>query len=71
MLYSAYEMQRAMLAGAGSAAQLSANLMTNPANPFAYMGGSLVMASALDVFAHAVEPRGKPAFGLETVEFDG
>ncbi|MBZ6379922.1 polyhydroxyalkanoate depolymerase [Pacificimonas flava] len=71
MLYSAYEMQRAMLAGAGATAQMTANMLTNPANPFAYFGGGLVLASALDVFAHAAEPRGKPPFGLEQVEWDG
>jgi poly(3-hydroxybutyrate) depolymerase len=29
------------------------------------------MASALDVFAHAASPRGKPAFGIQSVEVDG
>lgn len=71
MLYPLYEMQRAMLAGAGTAAQMSASLLTNPANPFAYTGGGLVLASALDVFAHAAEPRGKPAFGLERITLEG
>ena len=71
MLYQVYEMQRAMLAGAGAAAQMGANVLTNPANPFAYAGGGMVVASAMEVFAHAVEPRGKPAFHLETVELNG
>ena len=71
MLYQVHEMQRTMLAGAGIAAQAGANLLTNPANPLAYVGGGLVLASALDVFAHAAEPRGKPAFGLEEVELGG
>jgi poly-beta-hydroxyalkanoate depolymerase len=29
------------------------------------------LASALDVFAHATAPRGKPAFGIRTVQVDG
>ncbi|MEM8827070.1 MAG: polyhydroxyalkanoate depolymerase, partial [Pseudomonadota bacterium] len=36
-----------------------------------YAPGGPVVASALDVFAHSVEPRGKPAFGLDEVELDG
>ncbi|MGB3723159.1 MAG: polyhydroxyalkanoate depolymerase [Pacificimonas sp.] len=71
MLYQAYEMQRAMMAGMGKAAEAGANMLTNVGNPMSYMPGGTVAASALDVFAHAVEPRGKPDFGLETVEHDG
>ncbi|MGB7405545.1 MAG: polyhydroxyalkanoate depolymerase [Pacificimonas sp.] len=71
MLYQTYEMQRAMLAGMGAAAQAGANMLSNAANPAAYTPGGPIVASALDVFAHAVEPRGKPAFGLDTVELDG
>jgi|TARA_R100000501_G_scaffold17911_1_gene34692 poly(3-hydroxybutyrate) depolymerase len=71
MLYQAYEMQRAMLAGVGAAAQAGANLLSNATNPLAYTPAGPVVASALDVFAHAVEPRGKPDFGLETVELEG
>ena len=29
------------------------------------------MASALEVFAHAAAPRGKPAFGLRTIAVEG
>jgi poly(3-hydroxybutyrate) depolymerase len=64
MLYNAYEMQRSMLAGASAFANLGAGLLNNPANPFAYFGGGPVLASALEVFAHASAPRGKPEFGL-------
>jgi len=71
MLYNAYEMQRQMLASAGAMAGLGAGLLQNPANPFAYLGGGAVMASALDVFAHAAAPRGKPAFGLHSTVIDG
>lgn len=71
MLYNAYEMQRSMLAGASAIADFGANMLQNPANPFAYFGGGPVLASALEVFAHAAAPRGKPAFGLESTVIDG
>ncbi|MGN6620094.1 MAG: polyhydroxyalkanoate depolymerase, partial [Sphingomonas sp.] len=71
MLYGAYEMQRSMLAGASAMANFSAGLLNNPANPFAYFGGGPVLASALEVFAHAAAPRGKPAFNLSTTVIDG
>ncbi|HEX8302043.1 polyhydroxyalkanoate depolymerase [Sphingomonas sp.] len=65
MLYNAYEIQRSWLAGASAMADFSAGLLNNPANPFAYFGGGPVVGSALEVFAHASAPRGKPAFGLD------
>ncbi|MDY0959923.1 MULTISPECIES: polyhydroxyalkanoate depolymerase [unclassified Sphingomonas] len=71
MLYDAYEMQRSMLAGASALANFGAGLLQNPANPFAYLGGGAIMGSALEVFAHAAAPRGKPAFGLTKTEIDG
>jgi poly(3-hydroxybutyrate) depolymerase len=71
MLYDAYEMQRGMLASASAFANFSAGLLNNPANPFAYFGGGPVLASALEVFAHASAPRGKPAFGLDQTKVDG
>ena len=71
MLYSAYEIQRSLLASASAVATASAEFLTNPANPFAYFGGGPMLASALDVFAHAAAPRGKPAFGFEFTEIDG
>jgi poly(3-hydroxybutyrate) depolymerase len=68
MLYNSYEWQRSWLAGASALANMGAEFWQNPANPFSYMGGGPVLASALEVFAHAAAPRGKPAFGLnETV----
>ncbi len=70
MLYNTYEMQRNWLAGASAVAGLTAEMLQSPANPFASMGGS-VMASALEVFAHASAPRGKPAFGLTSTLVDG
>ena len=71
MLYDAYEIQRSLLAGASAMANFSAGLLNNPANPFAYFGGGPVLASALEVFAHASAPRGKPEFGLDHTTVDG
>lgn len=71
MLYSAYEFQRSLLAGASAIAHASAEFLNNPANPFAYFGGGPVLASALEVFAHASAPRGKPEFNLPTTIVDG
>lgn len=71
MLYSTYEIQRSLLASASAVATVGVELLQNPANPFAYFGGGPMMASALDVFAHAAAPRGKPAFGLAATEIDG
>ena len=71
MLYDAYEVQRSWLAGASAAAQLGASWLNNPANPFSYNGMSPIVASALDVFAHAAATRGKPAFGFDSVTIDG
>lgn len=71
MLYDAYEMQRSLLAGASTLANIGAGWMQNPANPFSYSGMGPIVASALDVFAHAAAPRGKPEFGLETTIVNG
>ena len=71
MLYDAYEMQRSWLASASAIADFGAGLLNNPANPFAYFGGGPVLASALEVFAHAAAPRGKPAFDLDHTEIAG
>ncbi|HEX8442073.1 MAG TPA: polyhydroxyalkanoate depolymerase [Allosphingosinicella sp.] len=70
MLYDAYEMQRSLLAGASTLAGIGAGWWQNPANPFAYSGMSPIVGSALDVFAHASAPRGKPAFEIETTMVD-
>jgi poly(3-hydroxybutyrate) depolymerase len=71
MLYTGYDIQRSWLAGAGKMAQAQADWLKAFTGPFS-MGGVVPMAaSALDVFAHAVEPRGKPAFGLSFVDVDG
>ncbi len=71
MLYHAYEMQRAMLAGASAIAGASAQFWTSGAGPFSYFGGGPVLASALEVFAHAAAPRGKPSFGLNQTMVGG
>ncbi len=71
MLYDIYDFQRSMLANAGTMAGWGADMLNNPANPFAYLGGGNVTASALEVFAHAAAPRGKPAFGLDETVVDG
>src|SRR5215217_278274 len=71
MLYDAYEMQRSLLAGASTLANIGAGWLNNPANPFAYSQMGPIVASALDVFAHASAPRGKPEFGIESTRVDG
>jgi poly(3-hydroxybutyrate) depolymerase len=71
MLYDAYEMQRSLLAGASTLANIGAGWFQNPANPFAYSQMGPIVASALDVFAHASAPRGKPDFGLTETVVDG
>jgi poly(3-hydroxybutyrate) depolymerase len=71
MLYDAYEMQRSLLAGASTLANMGAGWMQNPANPFAYSSMGPIVASALDVFAHASASRGKPEFGFATTTVEG
>lgn len=68
MLYTVHEMQKGWLAGASSMAQFQSDWLKSPANPLSYFAPSGMMASALEVFAHSSELRGKPTFGLkETV----
>ena len=69
MLYQTHELQKAWLTNASMWASLSAELLQAP-GPLEYMGGP-VIGSALEVFAHAAAPRGKPAFGFETTTVDG
>ncbi len=71
MLYNSYEFQRSMMSSASAMASFGADMLTNPANPFAYLGGGSIIASALQVFAHANASRGKPAFGLDHTVIDG
>ncbi len=71
MLYTAHEFQKTWLAGASFIAQIQSNWLSNPGNPFSYLGGGPVVASALDVFAHAAMARGKPDFGLTQTVMNG
>ena len=71
MLYDAYEMQRNWLAGVSAFANIGAEMLSNPRNPFAYFGGGEVLSSALEVFAHAAAPRGKPRFGFTETTING
>src|SRR5437868_3580097 len=71
MLYDAYEVQRSLLAGASTLANLGADWLSNPANPLSYSHMGPIMASALDVFAHASASRGKPEFGLTQAVVEG
>lgn len=71
MLYDAYEMQRSLLAGASTLANIGSGWMQNPVNPLSYSQMGPIVASALDVFAHAAAPRGKPDFGIGTVSVAG
>ncbi len=71
MLYTAYELQRSWFNAASTWASVGAEMLNNPALPFGYSGFPPVMASALEVFAHASAPYGKPGFEIETVTVDG
>jgi poly(3-hydroxybutyrate) depolymerase len=70
-LYEAYEFQKSLLAGASAMAELGSEWMHNPANPFSHTQLGSMMASGLDVFAHASAPHGKPEFGLGFTLIDG
>ncbi|WP_375403476.1 polyhydroxyalkanoate depolymerase [uncultured Sphingomonas sp.] len=67
MLYNVYEVQRSLLTTAGMMAGWQAEMWRHPA----YLGGGDAMASALEVFAHTAEARGKPDFGIDRVTVDG
>ena len=71
MLYNAYELNRALLSGASAWASVTAELLNNPALPLGYNGLGPILASALDVFAHAAAPRGKPPFDIGEVTVEG
>ena len=71
MLYTAYELQRSWMNAASTWASVGAEMLGNPALPFGYGPGGNMMASALEVFAHASAAYGKPAFDIESVEVDG
>jgi len=71
VLYNAYELQRTMLSGAAAWASISAEVLSNPVLPIGYLGFGPVVASALEVFAHAAAPRGKPSFGITETTVSG
>jgi len=71
MLYNAYELQRTVLSAASAWADVSSQWLQNPLNPLAYSKVAPIMASGLDVFAHASASRGKPDFGFTDVEVNG
>jgi poly(3-hydroxybutyrate) depolymerase len=70
LLYDAYEFQRSWLSGASLMANMGADWMQNPVNPLAHTKLGPMIASGLDVFAHASQPRGKPDFGFTSVIVD-
>jgi poly(3-hydroxybutyrate) depolymerase len=71
MLYDAYEFQRSMMSAASAWANIGAQWLQNPLNPMSYSNVAPMMASGLDVFAHASASRGKPDFGFTEIEVDG
>jgi poly(3-hydroxybutyrate) depolymerase len=64
-------MQRSLFNAASTWASVGAEMLNNPALPFGYTGMGPIMASALEVFAHASANYGKPAFDIESVSVDG
>jgi poly(3-hydroxybutyrate) depolymerase len=64
-------MQRSLLNAASTWASVGAEMLNNPALPFGYTGMGPMMASALEVFAHASANYGKPTFDIENVTVDG
>ncbi len=71
MLYEMYDANRAALAGAAAMANGAACLINNPLNPWSYTGMANVTTAALDVFAHASQPYGKPEFGFQHALING
>ena len=71
MLYNAHELQRSWLNAASAWASIGAEMFANPSLPLGYTGLGPMAASALEVFAHATAPRGKPEFGINSVTVDG
>jgi poly(3-hydroxybutyrate) depolymerase len=71
LLYNAYELNRAWLTSASAFASAGVEMLNSPLSPVSYTGLGPVMASALEVFAHAAAPRGKPAFDIQRVTVDG
>lgn len=64
-------MQRAWLTSASAWAAIGSEMFGNPRMPMGYLGLGPAASSALEVFAHAAAPRGKPTFGIEEVAVNG
>ncbi len=71
MLYKAYELQRSWLNSVSTVASLSAELLSNPSNPWSKTAFGAMSANAFDVLAHSTAAYGKPAFGITEVDVDG
>ena len=71
MLYEIHDMQRGWMAGMGRWASMQARFLESFPSPLAGANPAPVIGSALEVFAHTVEVRGKPAFGLTHTLVDG
>ena len=71
MLYKAYELQRSWLNSVSTVASLSAELLSNPSNPWSKTTFGAMSANAFDVLAHSTAAYGKPAFGITEVDVDG
>nr|WP_255631017.1 polyhydroxyalkanoate depolymerase [Novosphingobium sp. FKTRR1] len=71
VLYKAYEIQRSLLNACSAMASMGAELLNDSRFPLAGTGLTQMYASALDVFAHATAPRGKPTFGIKAIHLDG
>ena len=71
MLYQAYEMQRAMRDAASAWAAVGSDWLAGPAMRLATGGFAPLAGAALEVFAHAAAPRGKPDFGIAEVTAAG
>src|SRR6476620_12494522 len=67
MLYKTYELQRSLLNAGSAWASILADMLADRRYPPANLGWGQMASSALEVFAHAAAPRGKPAFGIHTI----
>lgn len=71
MLYHIYELQHATISPLRMIASVGRQALTNPFNPAAHTHPGRLIAAAFDLFEHATERYGKPAFGLDHTLIDG
>jgi poly(3-hydroxybutyrate) depolymerase len=71
MLYEIYDAQRVALAGASAWSSAVSTWMGAPFHGAGVGKAQHTIASALDVFAHATHPYGKPSFNLPTCVVNG